>query len=113
MTFNFCGQALDNLWICLSNLCPSVLELDRGSTVLGLYLDSASTNPLHDLFLDGHWTGNGQGLDKHWILRSISVQPTIGQLYPKIQMRECRQVDRIEKEAVRHGQLWDSWFEVN
>ena len=81
MTFNFCGQALDNLWICLSNLCPSVLELDRGSTVLGLYLDSASTNPLHDLFLDGHWTGIGQGLDKHWILRPISVQPTIGQLY--------------------------------
>ena len=76
MTFNFCGQALDNLWICLSNLCPSVWELDRGWTVLGQYLDCALTDSLRDLFLDSPWTGIGQGLDKHWIFRPISVQPT-------------------------------------
>ena len=80
--FKFSGQALDNLWICLSNLCPSVSELDRGLTELGLYLDGDLTEPLHDLFLDSPWTGLGQGLDKHWIFRPISVQPTKVDLYP-------------------------------
>ena len=83
MTFNFCGQALDNLWICLSNLCPSVWELDRGSTVLGHYLDCALTDSLHDRFLDSPWTVIGQLLNKHWILCPISVQPSIVNLYPK------------------------------
>ena len=52
--FQISGQALDNLWICLSNACPSVSELDSGSTELGLYLDSALTDSLQDLFLDSH-----------------------------------------------------------
>ena len=80
-SFNFSGQALDRLWICLSNPCPSVIDLDIHLTYLGLSLDQALTNPLQDLFLDRHWTRIGQGLDKDWILRPVSVQPTIGHLY--------------------------------
>ena len=86
--FNLSGQYLDNICICLSNLCPSVSELGRGSTELGLYFDGASTNSLHDLFLDSHWTVIGQGLDKDWILRPVSVQPTIGYLYRLFLPRE-------------------------
>ena len=76
-TIFYCsGQALDNLWISLSNLCPSVDELDRGLTGLGLFWDGDLTDPLHGLFLDSPWTGIGQGLDKRWIFCPISVQPT-------------------------------------
>ena len=32
INFNVSGQCLDKLWIFLSNLCPSVLELDIGLT---------------------------------------------------------------------------------
>ena len=51
--------------------------------MLGQYLDCALTDSLHDLFLDSPWTLIGQLLDKHWILRPISVQPTNDKEYPK------------------------------
>ena len=85
--FNFSGQALDRLWIRLSSPCPSDVDLDVRLTGLGPSWDRALTNPLQDLFLDRHWTGLGHRLDKDWILRPVSVQPTIGQLYPKVSMQ--------------------------
>ena len=39
------------------------------------------TDSLPDRFLDRPWTGIGRGLDRHWILRPVPVQPTIVDLY--------------------------------
>ena len=81
INFNLIGQCLDKLWIFLSNLCPSAMELGVGSTQFWQDMDIEQTDSLPDRFLDRPWTGIGRGLDRHWILRPVPVQPTIVDLY--------------------------------
>ena len=60
----FGGQSLDNYWMWMSNLCPSF----RQWTGSWQTFDKACTFPGQTLYLDNHWTGLGQRLDKVWTI---------------------------------------------